>query len=299
MFSDEVQTIHSTLGLVYSLNQTIDPDGEATVVRVGVGHGGSMFGTIIKTVFNLLDFLHEEFVDDLSGFGHDVVFYSWSSGKLVEVLEHLDSILNGADVFEGEGDLDGVEDFDLLNFLLENLTIVVVPLGDFNIEVIVIEVFDLIQVLVEWLLQILKREGPLFALGTTEHWHSAVGSTKRKLKLAFTNFFEVFTALNECFILSEDLVFRNVVAFLARVVFDHVLGLSADIFPVTAAFYAFIKVLHALFNIVAKHVILVDLCAAPLDDQVWNFGQQTLHALCGIVVSTQLPDNAHAVQHFG
>jgi len=149
MFSDEVQTIHSTLGLVYSLNQTVDPDGEATVVRVGVGHGGSMFGTIIKTVFNLLDFLHEEFVDDLSGFGHDVVFYSWSSGKLVEVLEHLDSILNGADVFEGEGDLDGVEDFDLLNFLLENLTIVVVPLGDFNIEVIVIEVFDLIQVLVE------------------------------------------------------------------------------------------------------------------------------------------------------
>lgn len=51
-------------------------------------------------------------------------------------------------------------------------------------------------------------------------------------------------------------------------VLDHVLGLGANFFPVTAAFYAFVKVLHALFNIVAKHVVFVDLCAAPFDDQV-------------------------------
>jgi hypothetical protein len=58
--------------------------------------------------------------------------------------------------------------------------------------------------------------------------------------LAFTNFFKVFAALNKGFILGEDLVFRNVVTLFAGVVFDHVLGLGADFFPVTAAFYAFV-----------------------------------------------------------
>jgi len=156
VFSDEVQTVHCVLGLVDSLNQTIDPYSETTVVRVGVGHRGPIFVLVIKAVLHLLDLLHEEFVNDLSGLGSDVVFDSWSPGELEEVLKHLDSVLDGADVLKGEGDLDSVEDFNRLNSLLENLTVVVVPLGNFDIEVVVIEIFYLVQVLVELLFQVFK-----------------------------------------------------------------------------------------------------------------------------------------------
>ena len=149
MFSDEVETIHCVLGLVDSLDQTVYPDGEATVVGMGVGHRGSVLGTIIKAVLHLLDFLHKEFVDDLSCLGGDVVFNGWSPCELEEVLKHLNSVLNGADVLEGKGNLDGVKNFDLFDFLLENLPVVVVPLGDFYVEDVVVKVFDLVQVLVE------------------------------------------------------------------------------------------------------------------------------------------------------
>lgn len=149
MFSDEVETIHCVLGLVDSLDQTVYPDGEATVVGMGVGHRRSVLGTIIKAVLHLLDFLHKEFVDDLSCLCGDVVFNGWSPCELEEVLKHLDSVLNGADVLEGKGNLDGVKNFDLLDFLLENLPVVIVPFGYFDVEDVVVKVFDLVQVLVE------------------------------------------------------------------------------------------------------------------------------------------------------
>lgn len=78
---------------------------------------------------------------------------------------------------------------------------------------------------------------------------------------------------------------------------DSPLSLGADLSPLLAAVNALIQVPHALLHIVAKHVFLVDLGAASLDDLVADLGQETLHSLLGGVVSTQFPDDSDGAEH--
>jgi len=77
------------------------------------------------------------------------------------------------------------------------------------------------------------------------------------------------------------------------------LGASADDLPLLAALNALIKVLHALLDVVTKHIVFVDLGAAPLDDLIRDLGKQALHALVGVVVLAQLPDHTHSVENVG
>jgi hypothetical protein len=75
------------------------------------------------------------------------------------------------------------------------------------------------------------------------------------------------------------------------------LHLKADVLPLLAACDALVKVAHALLDITFEHVILVDLGAASLDDLVGDLGEKTLHALLGVVVLGELPDDTDAVEH--
>jgi len=75
--------------------------------------------------------------------------------------------------------------------------------------------------------------------------------------------------LNESFVLSKDGLIRIKFPALSRGVFlDHLLALETDGFPLSAAINALLEIRHAFFNISLKHVILIDLGSASLNDLV-------------------------------
>lgn len=73
---------------------------------------------------------------------------------------------------------------------------------------------------------------------------------------------------------------------------------DANALPLLAAIDTFVKIRNAFLNITVKHIVLVDLGSASLDDLVGNLGQKTLHSFRGIVVLTELPNDSDVVQSF-
>ena len=122
-------------------------------------------------------------------------------------------------------------------------------------------------------------------------------SLSGELELSLTDLEEVFASLNESLILSEDgIVLIQVPSWFGRVLFDHDLVVETDLLPLLAAVDALLEISHALLDIAVKHVFLADPCAATLDDLVADFGQETLHALGGVVVFGKLPDDSDTVK---
>lgn len=75
--------------------------------------------------------------------------------------------------------------------------------------------------------------------------------------------------MNERLILGKDGFISIKVPILSRrVLLDHSLMLEANLFPLSAALNAFLKILHAFDHITIKHVVLVYLVPASLDDLV-------------------------------
>lgn len=72
--------------------------------------------------------------------------------------------------------------------------------------------------------------------------------------------------------------------------------MEADFLPLLAAVDALLEVSHALLDIAVEHVLLADPCTTSLDDLVADLGQETFHALGGVVILTQLPDDSDAVK---
>ena len=70
-------------------------------------------------------------------------------------------------------------------------------------------------------------------------------------------------------------------------------------FPLFAALNGLVKVGHALLDVAAEHVLLVDLDFTPLDNLVGYAGQEATHSLGGVVVGGQLEDHTHAVEDLG
>ena len=71
---------------------------------------------------------------------------------------------------------------------------------------------------------------------------------------------------------------------------------EAYLLPLLAAVDTLLEVSHALLDIAVEHVFLADSCTATLDDLVADFGQETFHALGGVVVFTQFPYDSDAVK---
>jgi len=143
-------------------------------------------------------------------------------------------------MFESKSNLNRVEYLDCFDILLKDLSIVIMPLGNFDIKNVVIKLFDLIKILVKHLLEILQRGSPFFTFSTTENWHAAVSSTQCELELTFADLFQVLAPLDESFVFSKDFIFRDVVALVARMILDHVLRFCADFLPHFAALDAFV-----------------------------------------------------------
>jgi hypothetical protein len=72
--------------------------------------------------------------------------------------------------------------------------------------------------------------------------------------------------------------------------------MNANSLPFLAAVNALVEIRNAFLDVTFKHVHLVDLSSASLDDLVGNLGQETLHSLGGVVVFTQFPDDSHVVK---
>jgi len=251
---DEVEAVDRELGLVDALDQRVHPDGDARVLRVGVGQGRGRLGLrpLVKQILNFFHLIKEEFVDQISSLLLNVILDGWSPCHLEEVLKHFNGILNGGHMLECKLDDGGVDNFNGLDIFFEFLSVVVVPESDFDIEDVVIELLDLVEVLQEHVLEVHQGGGPLGALGATEYGKGLVGAGLSELELALTDFLQVFAALDKGLVLSEDLVFTDGVALAAGVLLDHSLGASADIFPLLAAVDALVEVSNALVDVAAE-----------------------------------------------
>mmetsp|Transcript_20727 Transcript_20727/g.31791 ORF Transcript_20727/g.31791 Transcript_20727/m.31791 type:complete len:265 (-) Transcript_20727:1168-1962(-) len=264
------------------------------MLRVRERHGRRALGVALEGLLNLLDLIFEQLVDHLSSLFVDVVFYKGALGERVEVLKHLDGVGHGGDVLESESNDVLVHNLQALALLLEVLAVVVVPLGDLHVQDIVLKVLDVLQMLGEHAFQLKQVLSVLGALGATEHRHHLLLSLTGELQLAFTDLHEVFATLDEGFVLGEDgLIGVQLPGSTGGVLLNHLLHLEADSLPLTAAVDALLEVSHALLDVALEHVVLVDLGAASLDDLVADLGEQPLHALGGVVVLAQFPDDSH------
>ena len=171
------------------------------------------------------------------------------------------------------------------------------PFRDFDVEDIVVEIFDILKIFHEVSLQLHQVLGVLRALNTTKDWNQSVLPFESELKLAFADLDQVFASLDEGLILGEDgLIGIQLPALSRGILFEHVLVMNANSLPFLAAVNALVEIRNAFLDVAFKHVHLVDLGSASLDDLVGNLGQETLHSLGGVVVFTQLPDDSHVVK---
>jgi len=88
--------------------------------------------------------------------------------------------------------------------LLEVLAVVIMPLGDLDVEDVVIEFLDVLQVLCEHSLELKEVLGVLWALGTSKHWHDLLLALPCELELCLTDLHQVLASLNESFVLCKD-----------------------------------------------------------------------------------------------
>lgn len=97
-----------------------------------------------------------------------------------------------------------VHDFKTLALFFEVLAIVIMPFGDLHIQDIVFEVLDVLEMLGKHSLQFIQVLCIFRSLGATKHWHALLLALSGKLKLTFADLQQVFTSLNESFVLSKD-----------------------------------------------------------------------------------------------
>jgi len=70
----------------------------------------------------------------------------------------------------------------------------------------------------------------------------------------------------------------------------------ANEFPLSAAINTLLKICHAFLDVANKHVVLVDLGSASLDDLVADLCKKTLHSFWSIIKLTQFPNDSDAVE---
>jgi hypothetical protein len=166
-----------------------------------------------------------------------------------------------------------VDNFKILYLLLEYLTVIVMPFSYFNIKEIVAKILDVLKVLLKDAFKLLEALFDFGTFSTTKDRHANLRALSSKLKLTLTNLLQVFASLNEGFILSKDCLISVKSPSLSRgILLNEALHLEADNFPFFAASNGFIKVTHAFLDIPVKHIVLVYLCAASLDDLVRDLG---------------------------
>ena len=184
----KVHALKCILSAIDAADQRVDEDGHTTIVGVRDRHDWALLVRVLEQVLDLLHLGDEELIDLLGGLLLHKLDDTGSLGELVEVLQHLNGVLNSADVVEGLGNDGRVDDLNVLDLILEVLTIIIVPAGDLDIEDIIVKLLNGFELLVEHLLQVIERKSPLLALGATEDWHLTASTTLRELKLALADF---------------------------------------------------------------------------------------------------------------
>ena len=184
----KVHALKCILSAIDAADQRVDEDGHTTIVGVRDRHDWALLVRVLEQVLDLLHLGDEELIDLLGGLLLHKLDDTGSLGELVEVLQHLNSVLDSADMVEGLGNDGRVNDLNVFDLILEVLTIVIVPAGDLDIEDIIVKLLNGFELLVEHLLQVIERKSPLLALGATEDWHLTASTTLRELKLALADF---------------------------------------------------------------------------------------------------------------
>ena len=104
------------------------------------------------------------------------------------------------------------------------LSVVIMPFSDLDIQDIIIEVFDVLEVLCEHSLELIQVLSVFWTLGTSKDRHALCSTLPCELELSLTNLIQVFAPLNESLVLCKDgLVGVKLPTLSRRVLFDHFL----------------------------------------------------------------------------
>jgi hypothetical protein len=162
-----------------------------------------------------------------------------------------------------------VNNFKILDFLLENLAVVIMPLGYLNIKEVIAKVLDVLEILLKDSFKLLETLLDFWALGASEDGHADLRALAGELKLALTNLLKVLASLDEGLVFSENgLIGIKTPSLSRRVLLDKTLHLKAYSLPLLAAGNGFIEITHALLDIAIKHVIFIYLRTASLNDLI-------------------------------
>lgn len=143
MFLNEIQSVNCFFGTICSDNQWVRPNCITTIGRVREGHWWLILR--LKDVFNLLDLIVEKFVNLFRSFLLNEVHDSGSTCKHIEVLQHFNSVFNCCNVLECQRNCCCVNYLNPFNIFFKCLTVVFMPLGNFNIQNVVLEILNLTE----------------------------------------------------------------------------------------------------------------------------------------------------------
>jgi len=204
MLRDKVKTLDGILNFVDSYNKRLGPDGEASILRMRNRHGRLLLGWVFEEFFNLFNLISKELVDPFSCFLLNIILNHGTLGQRVEVLQHLNCVRNSRNALESQCDNVLIDNFKVLDLLLKDLTVVIMPFGDFYIEEVITKVLDVLKVLLEDTLKFNEVLCNFRALGTSKDWHLDFGALSCELELTLANFLKILATLNESLVFSEN-----------------------------------------------------------------------------------------------
>jgi len=94
--------------------------------------------------------------------------------------------------------------FETLTLLFEELSVVIMPFCDLDVQDIIVEIFNVLQMFQEHALKVKKILGVLWSFDTSEDRHNLISTFPGELKLAFANLQEVFASLDKGLVLGKD-----------------------------------------------------------------------------------------------
>jgi hypothetical protein len=97
-----------------------------------------------------------------------------------------------------------VNNFKILDFLLENLTVVIMPLSYLNIKEVIAKILDVLEIFLKDTFKLLETLLDFRALGASEDGHADLRALAGELKLALTNLLKVLASLDKGLVFSEN-----------------------------------------------------------------------------------------------
>ena len=292
---DEVELVDLVLELLEPENNGADEDGAPRVFAVMEGDVG--VALVLDLLLGGLNLCDEE-VHDLEGLLLDAGLDAIALGEVVEGFEHVDALLDGGDLLEGEVDYVLVHHVQLLNPRLE-CVVLLMPVRGLHVQDL------LLLVRLELLYQLHER--PLYLLQDPHYLRSPsppklrqliIPALQGKLQLPLADLDQLRAPLHEGLHRGENRVGHEApLAGLGGA--DYVGKLVIDLPPPLAAVDCVVKVLDALLHIAVEHVVDVYLGLAALDDLVGNLVEEVGDPVVGVVEARVVPDHANPLEQLG